>query len=300
MTFNKYCKAGTVSKQYIAILVLLLRLRQAACHPHLITDYEEAPSSADITVDEMVTLAKSLSPDVVQRLLAIEEFECPVCYDPVLNPRLVVPCGHDTCSECLVKICETGNVEGIAAGNENSNAKCPSCRGPVVVKKVIDYATFRKVYKPNPAEDADDEDTETDESDSDSDSDTANELDESDDGEDLKGFIVPDDLEDSEDEIEDEETEVKDEVKAENGAADSSDLEDILPAQPSSKGRGEKSASSKAKRTEKKKARKGKKKDIKGKGKAKEEDEAKSHLSLGKLRKEYGHIFSVMSTPYER
>ncbi|KAG9531729.1 hypothetical protein KCV04_g24567, partial [Aureobasidium melanogenum] len=36
--FNKYLKAGTVSNSYMQILVLLLRLRQACCHPNLIKD----------------------------------------------------------------------------------------------------------------------------------------------------------------------------------------------------------------------------------------------------------------------
>ncbi|KAJ3033132.1 hypothetical protein HDV00_006708 [Rhizophlyctis rosea] len=36
LQFAKYMKAGTVVKNYANILVLLLRLRQACCHPHLI------------------------------------------------------------------------------------------------------------------------------------------------------------------------------------------------------------------------------------------------------------------------
>lgn len=115
LSFNKYRKEGTIGKNYASVLVLLLRLRQAACHPHLIYDYEEAPSSADLTVDEMVKLAQSLTPDVIGRIKAVEMFECPVCYEPVGNPRLVVPCGHDTCSECLVKIVESAGQEGIAS-----------------------------------------------------------------------------------------------------------------------------------------------------------------------------------------
>lgn len=104
--YNKYLKAGTVGKNYSNILVLLLRLRQACCHPHLIRgDFEEAtPAGADIDADTMVKLAQSLSPDVVARLLAQESFECPICYDAAENPRIIVPCGHDTCSECLTKI----------------------------------------------------------------------------------------------------------------------------------------------------------------------------------------------------
>lgn len=74
--FNKYMKANTVGKNYSNILVLLLRLRQCCCHPHLITDFEEvAPAGVQQSPEVMVELAKSLTPDVVGRLLAAEGFE---------------------------------------------------------------------------------------------------------------------------------------------------------------------------------------------------------------------------------
>jgi SNF2 family DNA or RNA helicase len=74
--FNKYMRANTVGKNYSNVLVLLLRLRQACCHPHLITDFEEAPpAGADLSVEDMIELAKNLPPDVVTRLLAAEGFD---------------------------------------------------------------------------------------------------------------------------------------------------------------------------------------------------------------------------------
>jgi SNF2 family DNA or RNA helicase len=74
--FNKYLRANTVGKNYSNVLVLLLRLRQACCHPHLITDFEEAPpAGVDLSADAMIELAKSLKPDVIARLLAAEGFD---------------------------------------------------------------------------------------------------------------------------------------------------------------------------------------------------------------------------------
>lgn len=71
--FNKYLRANTVGKNYSNILVLLLRLRQACCHPHLIHDFEEAaPAGVEIDLDAMLELAKSLSPEVVARVLSAE------------------------------------------------------------------------------------------------------------------------------------------------------------------------------------------------------------------------------------
>lgn len=73
LQFNKYRKAGTVGKNYSNILVLLLRLRQCCCHPHLIIDLEEAAAgSAELTEEQMIDRAMALEPDVVSRLLAAD------------------------------------------------------------------------------------------------------------------------------------------------------------------------------------------------------------------------------------
>jgi SNF2 family DNA or RNA helicase len=93
--FNKYLRAGTVGKNYSNVLVLLLRLRQACCHPHLIMDFDEAPpAGVDLTAEAMLELAKSLDPDVVNRLLAAEGFEVrflpSTCHDCLLT--VPVPC----------------------------------------------------------------------------------------------------------------------------------------------------------------------------------------------------------------
>ena len=79
--FNKYLKAGTVGRNYSNILVLLLRLRQACCHPHLIHDFEDAaPAVADLSAEAMMELARSLAPEVVARLLeANGVFEVSIC-----------------------------------------------------------------------------------------------------------------------------------------------------------------------------------------------------------------------------
>jgi SNF2 family DNA or RNA helicase len=74
--FNKYLRQGTVGKNYSNILVLLLRLRQACCHPHLIMDFDAAPPGGEaLTLDGMKELAESLQPEVVKRLLEAENFE---------------------------------------------------------------------------------------------------------------------------------------------------------------------------------------------------------------------------------
>ncbi|KAF2139902.1 uncharacterized protein K452DRAFT_352212, partial [Aplosporella prunicola CBS 121167] len=143
LTFNKYLKAGTVGKQYSHILVLLLRLRQACCHPHLIRDFAERIST-DLTDDDMEALALELSGDVVARIKAEEgAFSCPICLDAVENPAIFLPCGHNTCAECFSTLSDPNR--NLANGNENAtDLKCPNCRGKIDTKKIIDYRAFQK------------------------------------------------------------------------------------------------------------------------------------------------------------
>ncbi|KAL2158389.1 hypothetical protein VTH06DRAFT_4437 [Thermothelomyces fergusii] len=190
--FNKFLRAGTVGKNYSNILVLLLRLRQACCHPHLI-EFESV--GAAIENNDMESLARRLDATVVERIKAIKAFECPICYDGVEDPLLVIPCGHDTCTECFTSLTENTAQDNIRSGDESRVAKCPVCRGPVDPKKVITLTAFRKVHAPEALEVEDEAlgelseipDSEYDEFTSDSES----EIDADRFGN-LAGFVVPD------------------------------------------------------------------------------------------------------------
>lgn len=208
ITFNKYLRAGTVGKNYSNILVLLLRLRQACCHPHLNLDVEYVGNN-EVTEQDMNALAKTLAPDVIARLKAQNEegFKCPICLDAVIDPTIVLPCGHNTCAECFTTLAERAVDNNIRAGEEGSTFRCPECRGAVDPKKVINLTSFKEVHMSDPtaADEADIEtaseasSTEDDESsDSDSDSDTDSDSDDSDDVDrngNLKDFIVDNDEE---------------------------------------------------------------------------------------------------------
>ena len=282
--FNKYLKAGTVGRSYTAILVLLLRLRQACCHPHLIKDFSVS-EAAGVTIEDMVKLAEELEPQVVARIKETNgNFECPICMDGCTNPAIFLPCGHDTCRDCFVTLSDP--TTQIAQGHDNgASIRCPKCRGNIDTKRITDFNSFKKVHmrelltKEELDElKADDSDTLSGESDSDTDSDN----DEDDDqDETLDGFVVPDDAEveheDSSTESESEETEPKAEVKPESKSAvkkeaDDDDDEDGDVVGPSKR---------KSKLSEKdkkdKKHKKGKK-SKKGKGK-------QNQLSLADLKK---------------
>lgn len=131
ITFNKYLRAGTVGKNYTNILVLLLRLRQACCHPHLNLDVEYAAPNSGVTEEDMISLAKTLVPDVVKRIqsAAGEGFNCPICLDATVNPAIVLPCGHSTCGECFSTLVSGAAQQNLQAGGEGNNGlRCPECK----------------------------------------------------------------------------------------------------------------------------------------------------------------------------
>ncbi|RYP77544.1 hypothetical protein DL771_001117 [Monosporascus sp. 5C6A] len=191
--FNRYLKGGAVGKKYTVILTLLLRLRQACCHPYLhLTDLDYVGNN-DVAEDTMTELARTLDKDVVQRLKEMESFECPICYDAVENPLFVLPCGHETCSECFTRLTDGSNMRAIAQGQENGKMQCPQCRGPVDPRKTINYDVFKKVHMPEKVKAEEDEDDGF-VTDSDDDSDLeGDDLSEDEDvNGNLKGFVVPD------------------------------------------------------------------------------------------------------------
>ena len=90
---KRYRAAGTLGRNYHHALVLLLRLRQACLHPRLIKEIKKA-GSTELTMDQQVKLGREFSDQVVARIKEITAFDCPVCFETVLNPSLVLPCGH--------------------------------------------------------------------------------------------------------------------------------------------------------------------------------------------------------------
>lgn len=198
---NKYLKNGTLGQNYSSVLVLLLRLRQCCCHPHLCNkDFLPAGGSLEISHAKMVQLAATLKPDVVARIRASgsqsEEaaLDCPVCMDTAANATIFVPCGHSTCSECFTRITDPSQAIAAGDGDGHGGGKCPECRGKVSPDKVIDHDTFKEVHQPEllrlTIDDLlKDEDGTTDEDDSSDDDDDDDDVDEKGN---LSGFVVGD------------------------------------------------------------------------------------------------------------
>lgn len=265
VTFNKYLRAGTVGKNYSHILVLLLRLRQACCHPHLNMDVEYVSANNEVSPQDMEEFAKQLDNAVVARLKAVDGFDCPICFDAVADPTIFFPCGHDTCAECFTSLTENAIEAHIRLGEEGDTApKCPECRAVVQPKQVFTYTTFKKVHMPESvsdvpegAEGVGEESDDVTESDSDDDTDeTASEAsdEDADENGDLRDFIVPDDA--------------GTESEAESPDGDDDEFPEIVGAAAGK-------STKKAKKSGKAKRSKRNKKDKKGKGKA---DDVKPHM----------------------
>ncbi|KAG8671409.1 hypothetical protein FPOAC2_04746 [Fusarium poae] len=197
---SKYIRERSVSKNYSNILVLLLRLRQACCHPHLNLDVDDAPSA--VSDEDKKKIVEELDEAIVERIKGIESFECPICYDAVQCPSFFVPCGHDSCGECLVRITESAHANNLQEGTESSRARCPVCRGHFDPTKCFSYDVFRQVHMPETIEQGSVKDEEvvgetntSEDSESDSDYESDDEVDKQGN---LKDFIVNDDLSDNE------------------------------------------------------------------------------------------------------
>ncbi|MCJ1420542.1 hypothetical protein MMC32_006899 [Xylographa parallela] len=201
--FNKYLRAGTVGRNYSNVLVLLLRLRQACCHPHLIKDIGIASGVAgDVSEKEMINLAEGLAADVVNRIKEAGAIECPICMDSAENATIFTPCGHSTCSECFTRIQDPTQAMADDEGGEGRVVKCPNCRGKVDPKKVTDYNSFKKVHMPDSSEVASSDSIE-----SEAEDESGSEEDEEEDSDDdptLNGFVVDDDVGDDGTDTEDE------------------------------------------------------------------------------------------------
>lgn len=128
--FAKYEAAGTVKQNYVNILLMLLRLRQACDHPLLVRGC--GSSSAWFSSVEM---AKKLSPEKRTSLLNCLEASlaiCGICNDPP-EDAVVTSCKHVFCNQC---ICEH------LSGDDNH---CPTrnCKVRLSVSSVFSKVTLK-------------------------------------------------------------------------------------------------------------------------------------------------------------
>ncbi|KOC07234.1 hypothetical protein AFLA70_580g000511 [Aspergillus flavus AF70] len=139
LQFNHYLSGGNPSRNVSHMLGLLQRLRQACCHPFLVSDF--IPDTLDASGNDGHRAANAIENG--------REFECPICYDSVDNHVIFFPCGHSVCVKCFARIfpqvpTARPRVEG------NPPMCCPSCRVVIDPSKATDYTAFAKQHYPTP------------------------------------------------------------------------------------------------------------------------------------------------------
>ncbi|KAJ3210536.1 hypothetical protein HDU82_007940 [Entophlyctis luteolus] len=154
LKFNAYLKAGTVMQNYSNVLVLLLRLRQACCHPSLVSmNFSEAsaelldaaqPSILGKNSSHISDPLEVLSEEIQQRLLGLKlttAFECAICCDALNDGRILAGCGHVYCAECILM-----HLHG-SGGNSVEEKKCPECRGDIHTNQLVRVDDFLRAAK---------------------------------------------------------------------------------------------------------------------------------------------------------
>lgn len=165
LKFNKYLTDGAVMKNYLHILILLLRLRQACDHPFLLKN-RGIPEGAKLDEKQMIKLACELPSDIVERLRRQKQFACLLCSDATVNPIIVHPCGHNICANCFtasVAVGEPESPEGDRADDadnprEEHGVPCPGeyCQHKITPTNIVCYSFLNDV--PNCDSESDDDD----------------------------------------------------------------------------------------------------------------------------------------------
>ncbi|KAL6206929.1 hypothetical protein ACLB2K_024175 [Fragaria x ananassa] len=137
--FEEYAAAGTVKQNYVNILLMLLRLRQACDHPLLVRRYESQSlwkssieKAQKLPHDKQVSLVKCL-----EASLAI----CGICNDAP-EDAVVSECGHVFCSQC---------IGDYLTSDEN---QCPhtSCKVRLNVSSVFSKSTLTSSLSDQPSQ----------------------------------------------------------------------------------------------------------------------------------------------------
>lgn len=143
---NKYINSNTLKMNYSNVLVLLLRLRQACCHPKLIERANRLKASKIISGRsgrKAIKLCRRLTSTVVRRLSHMHDFTCPKCYDAIDKNDVVIfyPCGDIICADCSTEFFD------FPTNFEDSEAsRCPSCNVEVKDDEMINFSIFDLVH----------------------------------------------------------------------------------------------------------------------------------------------------------
>ena len=158
--FDALSHKGMLLKSFSSILTMLLRLRQAALHPFLVTsktskndnENDEIKNDDDdisgIDIQSMIAkfaaggdsnyaaqvlkdLTKSKKNDDGENDENDDENDCPICFEDMILPVLL-PCMHKSCKECVL-----GYFDKLEDKGEETS--CPVCRkGPIRTDQLLE------------------------------------------------------------------------------------------------------------------------------------------------------------------
>lgn len=141
------------SHSFLKTLVLLLRLRQACCHPFLVElGMRQQQWSAEARDwNKTYRSASEMDGGVVariqERLAGNDEFICPRCCQPPDLEELLVfltPCGHAVCSDCVLAVFEEGCADDLEEGERT--ASCLECHKTCRERGIVPFSMFLWVH----------------------------------------------------------------------------------------------------------------------------------------------------------
>lgn len=165
---NKYIRENSFSRNIQNILVLLLRLRQACCHPKLLERSEMLKNDKahrGRLTEETINLARDYTESIVNRVTTESQnegvFTCPICQEPcpASYTLMFYPCGHPICKDCVYthfyeteqsaedEVEEPGALQ--IAKSRGPKSTCCACRQEVYLKEMVDFNTFELVHIDN-------------------------------------------------------------------------------------------------------------------------------------------------------
>lgn len=193
LQLNKFIKAGTLLKNHTFVLVMILRLRQLCCHPHLILslaeDFEDPTLLVGSDAEKELGRAKKAMgaawvAEVKQRFLvraAASELlnfgdegdgpdaSCPNCNDMFTGGSgRVLVCGHEICFDCTLDLSnspiahngifgEGTERENLAVEKEFEVALAKGHRPCPTCKKMMHLKSADKIFKSAAFEPTDEE-----------------------------------------------------------------------------------------------------------------------------------------------
>ncbi|KAJ8357138.1 hypothetical protein SKAU_G00199320 [Synaphobranchus kaupii] len=124
---GRYVTEGTVLTNYADVLVILVRLRQFCCHPHLLGSLlSVGGSTADMSTPS--ELRERLINKITLVLSSGSDEECAVCLESLRQP-VITYCAHVYCKPCICEVIRS----------EQANAKCPLCRAQIRTEELVEY-----------------------------------------------------------------------------------------------------------------------------------------------------------------